>query len=245
MAQVKGTRQYRMRVVPDRPFYKAVVFVVLLLLVGSLGALAFSYGQSEGLALKGEVMHERDTARVQLAERGRQIDEMRQQLADLNVGKAVDVRANEEVLQTIESLQNQIAEMQEEIRFYKGVMLPNFDEKGLRIERLDMLRTQDPNRIRYRLLLTQVVDKHEYIQGGVVISLLGIRNAVEEKLVLSDLAENTDTPIRFRFRYFQNIDGEMTLPEGFVPKQVIVVATSNGQRSGKLERTFYYALRDG
>ena len=51
--------------------------------------------------------------------------------------------------------------------------------------------------------------------------------------------------IRFRFRYFQNIDGELTLPDGFEPEEIIVVAQSSGRNAQKLERRFAYSLGDG
>lgn len=258
MARVKGTKQHRMRVVPDRPLYKWAVFWAFTALMGFMAFLSYEYGQREGLALKDEVMRERDTARLELTDRARQIGEMRQHIADLEVGRDVDEKATEEVLVTIEGLQNQIAELQEEIRFYKGVMLPNVDEKGLRIERLDVLKTPDPNRVKYKLLLTQVVDKHEYVQGGVEINLLGRQEVLAfttvdpggtgagaEETARSESPDPRSGPIRFRFRYFQNIDGELTLPDGFEPEEIMVVAQSSGANAQKLERRFAYSLGDG
>ena len=252
MARVKGTKQYRMRVVPDRPLYKWAVFWAFTALMGCMAFLSYEYGQLEGLALKDEVILECDTARLELTDRARQIGAMRQRIADLEVGGEVDEKANEEVLVTIEGLQNQIAELQEEIRFYKGVMLPNVDEKGLRIERLDVLKTPDPNKVKYKLLLTQVVDKHDYVQGGVEINVLGRQEALQVAqgggVVAAAGSESPDPrigPIRFRFRYFQNIDGELTLPDGFEPEEVMVVAQSSGRNAQKLERRFAFSLGEG
>tara|TARA_B100000676_G_scaffold310111_1_gene375606 strand:+ start:297 stop:1082 length:786 start_codon:yes stop_codon:yes gene_type:complete len=258
MARVKGSKQYRMRVVPDRPLYTWAVLCAFTALLGFMAFLSYEYGRREGLALKDEVMRERDSARLELRDHARQIDAMRQHIADLEVGREVDEKATEEVLVTIEGLQNRIAELQEEIRFYKGVMLPNVDEKGLRIERLDILRTPDPNRVKYKLLLTQVVDKHDYVQGGVEINLLGRPEVLAftsgdpgqvgagaAEAAGSESSDPRTGSIRFRFRYFQNIDGELTLPDGFEPEEIIVVAQSSGRNAQKLERRFAYSLGDG
>jgi hypothetical protein len=253
MPRVKGSKQYHMRVVPDRPLYKWSVVVACTGLMAILAVLSYGYGQREGLALKNEVMFELDTARLELSDRARQIDAMRQQIADLKVGHEVDEKANEEVLVTIEGLQNQIAELQEEILFYKGVMLPNVNGKGLRIERLDVLKTPDPNKVKYKLLLTQVVDKHEYVQGGVEINVLGRQPLIVAVLPGGDgtgpsgseSADAKSGPIRFRFRYFQNIDGELTLPDGFEPEEIMVVAQSSGRNAQKLERRFAYSVGEG
>ena len=138
-----------------------------------------------------------------------------------------------------------MAGIEEEIRFYKGVMLPNVEEKGLRIERLDINLTKDPSRLRYRLVLTQVVEKHEFIQGTVEISLLGMQGDILKSVNLDKVAGLNSNVIRFRFRYFQNIDGEITLPSDFKPTEVVVVARSSGRNTRRLERKFEWLVGEG
>jgi hypothetical protein len=169
---------------------------------------------------------------------------MRQEIADLKVGGEIDDKANEEVRHTIESLQDDIAELNEEISFYKGVMLPNVANKGLRIERLDV-SSSVPGRVKYSLMLTQVVDKHDYVQGGVQISVHGQDGDNEKSFKLSELDQEKSEAIRFRFRYFQNINGELLLPEGFEPREVMIVAQSSGSNGQRLEKKFDWPLNGG
>ena len=206
--------------------------------------LTYERGKNEGLALKVEVVRERDLINRQLRESRKMIDEMRQEVADLKVGGVIDDKATEEVRQTIESLQGQIAQLNEEISFYKGVMLPNVANKGLRIERLDVTPNA-PGRVKYSLLLTQIVDKHDYVQGGVEITLRGQEGDNERKLLLSQLDREKPDAIKFRFRYFQNINGEMVLPDGFQPREVMIVAQSSGRNAQRLEKTFDWPLNGG
>ena len=238
MTKVKGSKQYKMVVVPHRPFYKAAIFTVFLMAVAAFSWLTYGYGMKQGLATKIEVVKEREVLTVQLAEMGSIVDGMRQENAALKLGGQIDSKANEEVRQTVESLQDQIAELNEEIRFYKGVMLPNVEEKGLRIERLDMKAANEPNTYNFSLLLTQIVEKHEYVQGGVEISLVG----QESRLSLKELGNPDRNAIRFRFRYFQNIDGVLTIPDGFEPQQIMIVASSSGKSSQRLEKKFDWQL---
>ncbi|XOV85931.1 MAG: DUF6776 family protein [Pseudomonadota bacterium] len=243
MTAVKGSKQYQMVVVPYRPWYKAGIFCLFLIAMAAFSWLTYEYGMREGIATRVEVVRERDELSARLAESVRRIDEMRQEIADLKVGGEIDSRATEEVRETVESLQNEIAELNEEIRFYKGVMLPNVEDKGLRIERLD-LRSLDGGRYRFSLLLTQMVEKHEYIQGGVQVNLVGVASGIEETLPL-DTVSDISNNIRFRFRYFQNIDGELTLPENFEPRAVTVVAQANGRDGQRQERRFQWPTVGG
>jgi hypothetical protein len=242
MAAVKGSKQHQMVVVPYRPLYKAMIFIAFLFAMAVFGWLTYEYGNNQGLELKVEVVREKDLISKELGEARALISEMRQEIADLTVGGEIDNQANEEVRQTIENQQNLLAAQNEEISFYKGVMLPNVANKGIRIERLDV-SSNVPGRVRYSLLLTQVVDEHEYVQGGVRIFLLGQKDGQEETIQVSESGRDNAEAIKFRFRYFQNIIGEQQLPEGFVPREVLVVAQSSGLNAQRLEKTFDWPLK--
>jgi hypothetical protein len=222
--------------------YKVVVFLVFIILMGVFGRLIYEYGNNQGLELKVEVVREKELVSKQLVEARVLISEMRQQLSDLTLGGEIDNQANEEVRQTIENQRNLLAAQDEEINFYKGVMVPNAGSKGLRIERLDV-SSNAAGKVRYSLLLTQVVDKRGYVKGGVQLSLLGQNDGQEKALQLGEQGRDKAEAIKFRFRYFQNIAGEVQLPKGFVPREFMVVAQSSEPIAQRLEKTFDWPLK--
>ena len=242
MAAVKGSKQHRMVVVTYRPVYNAVIFLVFIAAMVVFGWLIYEYGNNRGLELKVEVVREKDLISKQLEEARVLISEMRQQISDLTLGGEIDNQANEEVRQTIENQRNLLAAQDEEINFYKGVMVPNAGSKGLRIERLDV-SSNAAGKVRYSLLLTQVVDKRGYVKGGVQLSLLGQNDGQEKALQLGEQGRDKAEAIKFRFRYFQNIAGEVQLPEGFVPREFMVVAQSSEPIAQRLEKTFDWPLK--
>ena len=245
MAAVKGSKQYQMVVVPHRPIYKTGVLLLFVLAMMAFSFLTYEYGMGEGLTLQVEVVKEKDLIKAQLAEATQSVDRMRQEIAGLKLGGEVDSRATEEVRQTVESLQDEIAQLNEEIKFYKGVMVPNAEDKGLRIERLSIEDTPDPNKFRYSLLLTQIVDKSDFVQGGVEIALVGSEGDFDLQLSLSDMSQAEKDIIGFRFRYFQNIEGELNVPIGFEPRELVIVARSSGRNSQRLEKKFSWQLNGG
>ncbi len=245
MVAVKGSKHYPMVVVPHRPVYKTGILLIFVLAMMAFSFLTYEFGMGKGLTLKVEVVKEKDLIKVQLADATKSIDRMRQEIASLKLGGEVDSRATEEVRQTMENLQDEIALLNEEIRFYKGVMVPNAEERGLRIERLSMKNTADPNRFKYSLLLTQIVDKHDFVQGGVEIALLGTEGDLDLQLSLSEVSEAGKDIVGFRFRYFQNIDGEFSVPSGFEPREVVIIARSTGRNSQRLEKKFSWQLSGG
>jgi len=62
--------------------------------------------------------------------------------------------------------------------------------------------------------------------------------------LLSELDTEKQEAIRFRFRYFQNINGELVLPDGFEPREVMIVAQSSGNNAQRLEKRFEWRLKN-
>ena len=59
------------------------------------------------------------------------------------------------------------------------------------------------------------------------INLVGSQGEELQILSLRDLsAEQDQLDIRLRFKYFQNIEGELVLPDNFVPDRMQVAAVS-------------------
>jgi hypothetical protein len=67
----------------------------------------------------------------------------------------------------------------------------------------------------------------------------------EVNIPFKDVANLDGKPIRFRFRYFQNIDGELTIPSDFTPMEIMVVANATGANKRRLERRFDWQLAGG
>ena len=244
MAAVKGSKQYDMVVVPHRPLVKVLKVLFALGLVGFSGLFCFEYGKNQGLALKVQVVKERDLIGQELEKSKVRINNMEQEIADLQVGEVIDTEANEQVRITNEALQGQIARLTEEINFYKGIMVPNAAEKGLRIERVNISPSAG-DQARYSILLTQVVDKHNFVQGNVEISIKGLKDSQQITYKLSELDNEKQDSVRFRFRYFQEIKGEFVIPAGFLPGEIKVIALSTGSRSRIIERSFSWPNKLG
>jgi len=246
MRTVKGSKHYDMVVVKRRPRHVIGGLVLLVVaLVASLIWSSYQLGVDEGLSTRVWIVQERDDLAQKLKQSVSLTETYRQEVAALKLADEIDLQADVGVQQTILELQTQLARVQEEVQFYKGVMLPKVEDKGLRIERLKVENSGEPNRFKYNLLLTQVVNKYDYVQGDVEINLVGDEDNLGSNLPLGDISTQDQDSIRFRFRYFQNIDGELMLPDGFTPKEVMVVAQATGGSSQRLERRFTWQVGEG
>ncbi|HUH57211.1 MAG TPA: DUF6776 family protein, partial [Pseudomonadales bacterium] len=181
---------------------------------------------------------QRDTLQENLADAEQTISSMSQRVSILEKGGEVDRKATEGIRQTVIELKSQIATLEEEVSFYKGIMAPGGNDKGLRVSKIDIIPEEAANRFRYSIMLTQVSDNSSYISGLAAVNIVGLQDGERVILPLRDLdSEVTELGVKFRFRYFQEFGGTLTLPSKFVPEQVQVVSQSTGSKAQRVEQT--------
>lgn len=245
MSTVRGSKQVDMVVVPHRPWQRLLVVVLGVVTLVVFTWSAYDYGLNRGISTGATAVRERDQLRRQVRQNNRLIQDQQQKIADLKLGNQVDTRANEDVRKTIAALQSKVADQGEQISFYKAVMSPNETKKGLRIYRLNLKTTSQPGRYHYNLLLTHIVDRHSYIEGSVKMRVVGTKGGAQESIPVAKLSDDSPDNYNFRFRYFQNIGGDLTIPSGFKPRQFIVVARATGRDGTRLEKKFQWDTIEG
>ncbi|MCV6627538.1 MAG: hypothetical protein OIF38_15680 [Cellvibrionaceae bacterium] len=247
MAVVKGSYQYNLRVVPDEPGHRylgkfAVAAVIIALIAG-----AYLYGRYEQRDQRQEALVELDLVRSQLREKAVEAEELRQQVANLALGAQVDQKANEDVRGEVIRLKAQIAELEENVSFYRGLMSPTENKRGLTIGSLDVIATGTPRHYQYKLVVQQLASNHGHLRGHMQFTVVG-RDAdgSARSYALKDLSSGVGSDqIRLGFRYFQNVSGEMVLPEGFTPERIELVAKSSGKDAVKVEKKFGWPVQQG
>ena len=232
------------QVVTERPWMRRLRIIVGLVLITIACTLTFTIGYMNGFRAEQETVSQRDRLQVSFIEARGELEVLRQKVADLQVEEEIDEELASKYRESVKSLEMRIAGLAEEVRFYRSLMAPGAEGQGLRIERLDLRRTGDAGKLRYKLLLTQVEKKHDVVQGKVTLNLVGIRNGETLVLPLNEVAELGEYPMVYRFRYFQDFPGVLELPEGFDPQAIEVVAQARGA-GGRLERSFEWRVEEG
>lgn len=234
------------RVVRHRPGLR----LLLGLLVALVVAVGFAFGYWLGGA-KASVDATRLDA-LSRAQRARQadLDRLTRELAVAELAQTVDAEAARSLRDTVGDLRDEIATLREEVTFYKSLMAPASLERGLQIAEFELGAGPGDNEFTYHLLLTQTAERRSWIQGHVRMDVVGVRAAadgssVEEVLALTDVASVEDYPLRYRFRYFQDLEGVVTLPEGFRPRSVRITTTPSGGAADALQRSFDWLVRPG
>ena len=183
---------------------------------------------------------------AQLDEAREKNDEARRKIALLETGRKIDEEAYSQVEQRLVELQNEILTQREDLAFYRGIVADQ--EAELRIQDLELVAGGDAASFSLRLVLAQAMRASRRISGSVELLVVGVRDGEPMSLGLTDLgvvAEQRKSLTDFSFRYFQNLEADFVLPEGFSPERVIVKLVPKGQRAKSIEKTFDWVVRPG
>lgn len=172
------------------------------------------------------------------------IEQLRQQVANLRLGSEIDKRANDDVRVEVVSLKDKIATLEADISFYRGIMAPKDNVRGLTIGQVNFIATSAPRHYQYRMVVQQLATNHKLISGSLNVTVVGRQGDEARQISLMDLSDQiNDKNIKLRFKYFQNIEGELVLPDGFEPERIELIAKSSSTGQS-VEKKFGWLVQE-
>lgn len=245
MSVVKGSEQYKLEITPYNPVKRWLGR--LLLVVFMAGAVAGSYygGHFKGMQEQAAAVAERDELKVRVVSAEQKAERLRQDVANLKLGAEVDKQSQESVRGEVIGLQEQIKELEGQISFYKGLWQPSGSKSGLTFGSFNLVGTGAPGRYSYKLVVQQLATNHKLLSGHLNFTVVGTQNGLPVRLPLKDLTKNISYEnIKLRFKYFQNFQGEMLLPDGFVPTGVELLAKVKKPKAATVEQKFGWLVQE-
>ena len=231
--------------VPNRPQRSGWYWVLMALLViaSVIGGVALVYYL--GIKDEIEVIQERRELKLEKKKLQQQLLDVQGKAAIHKHGSELERRASERVRQENIQLQNRVSELEEAVTFYKSIMAPKKNDKGLRIERLEITPTYNSSRYKYKVVMIQVADNRSYISGKVTMNLWGVREGQKLSIPFDAMTNDMDASgAQFKFRYFQDVEGEINVPGDFIPEQIEVIAQSKGRKATRLEKRFDWKVQE-
>lgn len=221
MTKVKGSTQFHMKVVPHRPL--RALMIAGLWIVAILVAMAITYFYVEQRSISPA---EAQVMRGEHAQLTQQVGDLRQQLTQAQMNAEVDRKSSEELRQQLLERREKIAQLEREIAVYQmmsarasrnpmGVGFGNFSVRSV-----DGALT---NLYHLKLVVQKLSENDTEFTGELESIVVGKQGGVEQRIPLSQLAVSAEgaaplaIKIPIQFKYFQNIETDLRLPEGFEP----------------------------
>ncbi len=218
--------------------------LVALVLISAY--LVFEFGRiSAGYDIV-DAAKDRQAYEVRIKALDDEIVALNQEVALLETHREIDREAYKEVEASLISLQAKIQEQRDAIAFYRGIVSPADGNSGLRVQDLKLTRGKAEREFFVRLVLVQAMKHDRKVSGDVNLSIEGNQGGEDRSYTFTELIpDGADTSWPFSFRYFQDFDRQLVLPDGFTPERIRVEVRSKTRSIESIEESFPWATSQG
>ena len=130
-------------VVPHRPGQRARQTLFFIVSSVAIAVVGFIAGESR-LSFQFEKVEQERNA---LLKERQQLNESdvrhRQEIANLERGRAIDSQASQTVKSTIKGLEQEVSQLKADVTFYKNILAPADNTKGLQVQKLELNSTSE------------------------------------------------------------------------------------------------------
>jgi len=131
-------------------------------------------------------------------------------------------RANGLLRESERRRQDEIAGLQADLAFYRRLGGANGSQAALAVHHMELQATRSPRVYLLVFTLTQNLRWASGISGRVLLGVDGIQDGVAAHLDEKQLLAETADPMKFRFKYFQQFERLITLPERFLAERLTI-----------------------
>ena len=226
-----------------RVFVTRLVIAVLVLVCAYL---VYEFGSIQANYNIVDAGHERDAYEARIVSLSEEIESLKETIARLETNRDIDSSAYKDVESSLLELQEKIQEQAAEIAFYRGIISPADGVAGLRVQDLRLSRANTERTYNVRLVLVQSLKHDRTVSGDVNLIVQGVQNGSEVSYPYAQLlATEGDSNWAFKFRYFQDFDREIILPDGFTPESIRIEVQSKTRSISSIEESFAWTTSPG
>lgn len=216
-------------IVIHRPALWLLSFVTILCMILILLWISFEYGRKvAGYDSAGSAAYI-EQLQAQLEETQAEIIESNRRATMLEHNSRIDDDASGQLKESLAQAQSEALKLKKELSFYKSIVSPEQGSRSLAIQTIQ-LKPNDEGGYYYKIMVSQRGRNDQFARGTIEVSIEGVKKGQPVTLQLAEVSNETKKPLKFGFKYFQNFEGVMNLPEAFQPDSLnIKVIPSTGK----------------
>ncbi len=212
------------------------VFAATIVVVGYL---VFEFGRIQANYNIVDVIQERQAYETRISGLEGDIVVLKEEVALLETHRDIDHEAYQDVEKSLMTLQEKIQEQADAIAFYRGIVSPADGAAGLRVQALKLSRGDAERTYTIRLVLVQSLKHGRKVSGNVNLTIEGDQSGTATSYNYSQLLPaETNGSWPFSFRYFQNFDRDIILPDGFTPEKITIEVRSRTRSISSIEESY-------
>jgi len=228
----------RGRILLVRAFFTVLIVV--------LGYLVFEFGRIQANFNIVDAAAERQVYEDRIEGLQEEIVGLKEQVVLLETHREIDKTAYKDVETSLMALQEKIQEQTDAIAFYRGIVSPADGASGLRVQDLKLTRGSVERAYNVRLVLVQSLKHDRKVSGNVKLTIVGDQGGAETTVEFAQLLPaEASKSWPFSFRYFQDFDREIILPDGFTPERINIEVLSKTRSIESIEESYAWATSPG
>jgi len=227
---------------PYSPRRRAVVLTGAVLLAIIIVYVAFELGRYDaGFRVIDSVRGALATS-ARIRELEAENAQQRTQLEAADVARRVDREGYKQVERSLGDMQSQIARLTQDLSFYRGLVQPDslVHVKVQQMQIVPEATVPDAGRYRLKFVLMQTGKPDNNVTGTAVLGIAGVLHGKPLNLGLAEVSPNRRVSLTYSFRYFQDYDEPIRLPQGFEPTRVDVEIHSGRDVSHGFRQAFVW-----
>jgi hypothetical protein len=156
-------------------------------------------------------------------------EEQRIQLEAAEVARRVDREGYKQIERNLGDMQSQIGRLNQDLSFYRGLVQPD-SIIHVKVQQMQIVPETTPGQYRLKFVLMQTGKPDSVVAGSAAITVDGLLRGKPSSLSFAQVAPNRRVSLAYSFRYFQDYDEPIQLPQGFEPTRVGVEIRSSKNR---------------
>jgi hypothetical protein len=219
----KLTPDYQIVIVPRGSLLRGrLLWSAAALLWGVSLAMVWLWSGRTAAPRLAEYSQRARAAETQLQALRQQVRELGQRDTTLSRSDQITRQANADLQSTLAQRDEEIAGLRADVAFFERLVGPTAQRQGLNVFSSEFARSGGPA-WNYRIVLVQNRDRNAISNGRMRFVVEGVQDGRLATLDWAQLHQKPGAPEQpYSFRYFQQLEGSVVLPEGFVPQRVRV-----------------------
>ena len=209
---------------PMHIFKKVLVAIALMAVSLAVGLVVGQWSGKEAVLQNGALLQ-----RLNALEGLQQ--SLERELAASKLAADVQEQAAQELQQRLTQLLGEKVELENAVSFYRDLMEVGAKREGLRVASFTVLATNTPQIFQFSILVTQIAEKRKYVAGDIQLKVIGILQGGRQEVIFDAKNAVVGFPLKLRFKYFQDLVGQIRLPSDFIPERVSISVQQNGKKT--------------
>jgi hypothetical protein len=163
---------------------------------------------------------------------------LRTELEAADVARRIDREGYGEVQRSLGDMQSQIARLTQDLSFYRGLVQPDASVH-VKVQQMQIV-PETPSQYRLKFVLMQTGKPDSVVSGTISVTIDGLLSGKPRGLSFADVSLNHRVSLAYSFRYFEDYDEVVQLPQGFEPTRVGVELHSGKDLSHAFRQAFVW-----